>query len=238
MSDDEPIETTLRDGTRVLVRMVEPDDRDAFVDSFDRLSSRSRYLRFHAAVEHLTDRQLDYLTQVDRVDHVAWVAVDLDEQDEPGIGVARFVRLDDEPTVAEAAITVLDDYQGRGVGTVLLDVLASTARDRGIDAFRAYVLGENQAMLAMLDRLGPTTRAVDDGVYQIDVDLRPSDGEDDRKTQAGEVFRAVTGKDLPAMRTTTPPVWVSDDDAGPRTLHEWLDQLLVRRGRDHGDDAS
>jgi RimJ/RimL family protein N-acetyltransferase len=231
-----PIETTLRDGTRVRIRQVEPDDREDLVEGFDKLSTRSRYLRFHSAIEELSPAQLDYLTQVDQVDHVAWVAIDLDDPSEPGIGVARFVRLDDEPQVAEAAVTVLDAYQGRGLGTLLLQVLASAARARDIDVFRAYVLGDNRRMLSVLDRLGPTSRARQDGVYQIDVDLGPAPVGRTR-SPAENVFRAVTGKDLPAMRTTAPPVWMpTDDDTdtdgdGRRTLHEWLDHLLVRRGR-------
>jgi RimJ/RimL family protein N-acetyltransferase len=238
-----PIETTLRDGTRVRIRQVSPGDRAEFVESFDKLSTRSRYLRFHTAMEELSDAQLDYLTQVDQVDHVAWVAIDLDDPDRPGIGVARFVRLDDEPHVAEAAVTVLDAYQGRGLGTLLLRVLADAARARDIDVFRAYVLGENRPMLSVLDRLGPTSRARQDGVYQIDVDLGPAEVDarvpaaapDRTRSPAEEVFRAVTGKHLPAMRTTAPPVWMpADDDTdgdGRRNLHEWLDHLLVRRRR-------
>ncbi|HSJ44845.1 MAG TPA: GNAT family N-acetyltransferase [Euzebyales bacterium] len=227
MTGGETIETSLRDGTRVLIRMVDPDDREQFIEGFQRLSTRSRYLRFHSAIEELDDRQLDYLTRVDQVNHVAWVAIDLDHPEHPGIGVARFVRLHDEPTVAEAAVTVLDAYQGRGLGTILLAALADAARERGITTFRAYVLGENLAMLAVLDRLGPIRTERQRGVYQIDVDL--TDGErEPAKSMAGKVFHAVTGKHLPAMHTTAPPVWLSDDSGGTarRVLHQWLDRLL------------
>lgn len=232
-----PIETTLRDGTKVLVRPVVPDDRDELAEGFDKLSARSRYLRFHTAVEELTDAQLDYLTQVDQVDHVAWVAIDLGAPDRPGIGVARFVRLAGEPHVAEAAITVADAYQGRGLGTFLLRVLADTARARGITTFRAYVLGENTAMLGMLEQLGPTHQRRGQGVYEIDVAL---DGEGEHvvgeTSVAGRILHAVTGKQVPAMQTTAPPVWVDDtDDAAQRTWHERLDRLLVRRRPDPGD---
>lgn len=238
MSEDQRIETTLRDGTRVLIRMVDPDDRADFVKGFQRLSTRSRYLRFHAAIEELDDRQLDYLTRVDQVDHVAWVAIDLDHPEQPGIGVARFVRLTDEPEVAEAAVTVLDAYQGRGLGTILLGVLADAARERGITTFRAYVLGENRPMLAVLDRLGPTRSERHRGVYQIDVDLTDSEQEP-AKSMAGRVLHAVTGKHLPAMHTTAPPVWLSDDGGGTarRRLHQWLDRLLPGTGgADRFDD--
>lgn len=231
MADDDTPTTVLRDG-RVLIRMVDPDDREQFVDGFAQLSTRSRYLRFHAAVEELDDRQLDYLTRVDQINHVAWVAIDVDRPEHPGIGVARFVRLADEPTVAEAAVTVLDAYQGRGLGTLLLRVLAREAVDRGITTFRAYVLGGNRAMVSVLEALGPTSVERQQGVYEIDVAL-PARDSAPAKSVATRVFRAVTGKHLPAMRTTAPPVWFSDDTGtgrtGPRTLHEWLGRILARR---------
>lgn len=225
------IETRLRDGTHVLIRTVSPDDKAALASGFERLSSRSRYLRFHTAVERLSDQQLAYLTDVDQVNHVAWVAQDLDQPDEPGIGVARFIRLDDEPTVAEAAVTVLDEYQGRGLGTKLLQVLADAAIRRGITTFRAYVLGENRSMLALLESLGPTHTERQLGVHQIDVEL-PGAGDEVRPSAAHKVFAAVTGKHLPPMHTTAPPVWLSDDDTdgtGRQRLRDWLDQMLGRR---------
>ncbi len=240
-ADEQAIEQRLRDGTRVLIRMVGPDDRDELIAGFQRLSTRSRYLRFHANVEHLTEQQIRYLTDVDQVNHVAWVAVDLDAPDHPGIGVARFVRLHDEPTVAEAAVTVLDDYQGRGLGTELLDVLAVAAVRRGVTTFRAYVLGENRAMLAMLERLGPTHTQQQRGVLQIDVELPAS--EVDTTLAAREVFHAVTRKDVPPMVTIAPPVWLSDDaddadGAGRQRLREWLDRTLDRRFKSDPPDAS
>jgi RimJ/RimL family protein N-acetyltransferase len=228
--DEQAIRTRLRDGTRVLIRMVSPDDRAELEEGFERLSSRSRYLRFHTAVEQLSDKQLRYLTEVDQIDHVAWVAIDLDDLEQHGIGVARFVRLDDEPTVAEAAVTVLDEYQGRGLGTELLHVLASAAVRRGITTFRAYVLGENRAMLAVLDALGPTRTERQRNVFQIDVDL-PTKVADPTTSGAHRIFHAVTGKELPAMHTTAPPVWLSDDDSdgtGRQRLREWLDRMSGR----------
>ena len=233
-ADDDAVETTLRDGTRVLIRMVEPDDKDGFVEGFSRLSPRSRYLRFHTGLEELSEQQLAYLTEVDGVDHVAWVALDLDAPDRPGIGVARFVRLADEPTVAEAAVTVLDAYQGRGLGTVLLEVLAGAAVRRGVGTFRAYVLGENRTMLRVLESLGPTCTRREHDMHEIDVTLPRAD-EASPTSAAGQVFRAVGGRQLPAMHTTAPPVWLSDGDAdgaGRRRLRAWLRQVLDRRADD------
>ena len=92
----------LRDGTRVLVRQIRPEDRDRLAAGFEQLSPSSRYLRFHSALDHLSDDHLDYLTVVDHVDHEAVVAIDLERPDAPGIGVARYVREPYEHDVAEA----------------------------------------------------------------------------------------------------------------------------------------
>lgn len=229
-ADDAALETELRDGTRVLIRMVEPEDKDAFVEGFSRLSTRSRYLRFHTGIEELSDEQLAYLTEVDGVDHVAWVALDLDDPEQRGIGVARFVRVEGEPSVAEAAVTVLDSFQGRGLGTTLLHVLADTAVRHGIATFRAYVLGENRPVLRMLESLGPTCSTRIDDVYEVDVSL-PGTDPAAPDSAAGRVLRAVTGKELPAMHTTAPPVWLAADEtegAARRKLRAWLDQVRQR----------
>jgi RimJ/RimL family protein N-acetyltransferase len=229
---EEPITTHLRDGTPVLVRMVEPEDKDAFADSMARLSPRSRYLRFHSGIETLSDAQLRYLTEVDQEGHVAWVAITTENDAEVGIGVARFVRLEDEPHVAEAAITVLDEYQGRGLGTLLLGVLAAAATRRDIRIFRSYVLGENANMLALFDALGAVRTAEEPGVLRVDLAVPDVPG-GMTDTAAGRVLRAVTGGRLPRMRTTAPPVWIGDDRDGAERplLRAWLDEMLERKVR-------
>src|SRR6478672_9231609 len=108
----EPIHTALRDGTAVVLRPIRPDDKERLSEGLERLSKRSRFRRFLAPVTTLSAEQLAYLTEVDHFDHVAWVAT-LEANPDFGIGVARYVRLEDDHSVAEAAVTVLDDYQGR-----------------------------------------------------------------------------------------------------------------------------
>jgi GNAT superfamily N-acetyltransferase len=149
-------ERTLADGTIVKLRLAQPSDREAFRQGFGHLSSQSRYQRFFTLQSQLTEEMLDYLTQVDGRDHVAIVVgtESLDMKSEHGLGVARFIRLAGEPHVAEAAVTVIDEAQGRGLGKLLLDVLADAARERDIHVFRAEVLRENHAMRAILEEAG------------------------------------------------------------------------------------
>src|SRR3954468_16659986 len=106
---------TLRDGTPLLLRPIEPGDRRALAEGFERLSPESRYRRFFSPVSRLSDRQLDFLTRVDHRDHEALLAID--EASGQLVGVARFVRTG--PGEAEPAMVVGDDWQGRGVATVL-----------------------------------------------------------------------------------------------------------------------
>lgn len=160
---------TLRDGQRVLLRPIRPDDKQRLQAGLALLSPRSRYQRFHGPMPQLSERQLAYLTEVDQHEHVAWVAVNPDDPEEPGMGVARYVRLPEEPLVAEAAVTVIDRHQGRGIGSLLLGVLVEHAAADGITTLRNYVLAENQQMLDVLDDLGARRMLVDPGVWQVDM---------------------------------------------------------------------
>lgn len=160
----------LRDGSRVLLRTVQPQDAAALRDGFARLGPVSRYERFLVPTPRLSDAMIDYLTQVDHHDHEAVVALDPDTR--TGIGVARFVRLRGRPDAAEVAVTVVDAWQGRGVGTLLLDRLAARAREEGIARFWALLLADNDDMLDLLARLGPV-RVLDHarGTVEIETEL-------------------------------------------------------------------
>jgi GNAT superfamily N-acetyltransferase len=183
----EQYRTTLRDGTPVLVRPISPDDKNLIRQGFDRLSTASRYRRFLAPIDELSDAELRYLTEIDYVDHFAWAAVRADLPNE-GMGVARYIRLKEEPEVAEAAVTVIDEYQGKGLGTLLLALLGSAALAAGIRTFRAYVLEGNVPMRDLLETFGARTEFDSPGVVRFDVPLDPSLLPE---SPAGNVLRAV-----------------------------------------------
>jgi GNAT superfamily N-acetyltransferase len=192
----EPFEVTLRDGTRALLRPIRPEDKTRLQEGVRRLSPESRYRRFHAALDRLTDAQLADLTEIDYEDHMAWVAVTL-EPDGRGMGVARYIRLAEDPTIAEVAVTVADEYQGRGLGSLLLLVLSRSAIEHGIRTFRNYVLADNVAMLAALSDLGATS-TLDEGygVHRVDMPL-PDDPESLPDTSAMRVLHASAARRLP-----------------------------------------
>lgn len=155
---------------RLLFRAITPDDKQRIRDGLERLSPESRYRRFFRHIDHLSEKELDYLTEVDFVDHVAWMVVLPDVPGQPGIAVGRWIRVPGEPEVAEAAVTVIDDYQGNGIGKTLLWLLARSAAARRVRSFRAWVLGENRAILGVLAELGAQGKW-ESGVYVVDVPI-------------------------------------------------------------------
>lgn len=186
----------LRDGSEVTIRPIRPEDRDAIAKAFERLSEQSRYQRFMTAIDELSPSQLDYLTDVDHHDHEALVAFDPGSGD--GVGVARFVRTG-ESTAAEAAVTVIDDWQGRGLGVGLCNLLAERAREEGITKFTALLLAGNDQMHDVLASLGPSkVLSRQAGTVEVEVEI-PGRGIGDH--MAG-VLRVVAGG---TVELATPP---------------------------------
>lgn len=150
------------------IRPLHHGDRERLREAFEHLSAESRYRRFLGPVRHLSKRELDFLVDVDHHRHEALVAVD--RATGRGVGIARYVRLDSEPEVAEIAVTVADAWQGRGVGTQLVAELARRARAEGIARFRALVLADNRRMLDLLAELGPLDYGpVSGGTAEVEV---------------------------------------------------------------------
>ena len=145
-------EVVVADGLSVLIRPIEPDDKRRVADAFERLSPETRYRRFFAPLERLTRQDLRYLTEVDHHDHEALVAVN--PENGAIIAVARYVRSQD-PTEAEVAVVVGDPWQGKGVGSALLERLVERARASGIDHFVALVLSENEDAIELFRHLAP-----------------------------------------------------------------------------------
>jgi GNAT superfamily N-acetyltransferase len=175
MAPETEYSALLEDGTNVGFRRVRPDDKERLQKGLALLSPKSRYLRFFGSVDHFTSDQLRYLTEVDFRDHFAWMATLPDLPGAPGVGIARWVRLRDEPSEAEAAVTVIDEYQHRGIGTALLWLLARSAIERGVEAFRVAVLGENRPMLDLLGALGARRGRWESGVVEFVVPLTGHD---------------------------------------------------------------
>jgi RimJ/RimL family protein N-acetyltransferase len=177
----------LRDRSAVLIRQIRSDDAPLLADGFERLSSRSRQLRFLRTKNHLTLAELRYFTEVDHHDHEALGA--LDQADGRGVGVARFVRDAKDPEAAEIAVTIVDDWQGKGLGTVLLTRLSDRARQEGIRRFTALVSPDNVAMARVLRNMSAKRVGYGPGTEHYEIALSPtadhaaSDG-DGQKTKS------------------------------------------------------
>jgi nucleotide-binding universal stress UspA family protein/RimJ/RimL family protein N-acetyltransferase len=188
-----PLRISLPDGGAAAVRPIEASDRDALRAGFERLSPESRYRRFFTPMPKLSNRDLDYLTQIDHHGHEALIA--LDETSGDIVGVARFVRTG--PEEAEPAIVVADDWQGRGLGQRLLTALADRAREEGVQRFRAPVLAENEAALRLLGTLGEHWQRQDGNEVEIQIELTPAPG--DRPTLLAALRGAAAGTLKPAV---------------------------------------
>ncbi|MGZ4233517.1 MAG: N-acetyltransferase family protein [Solirubrobacteraceae bacterium] len=158
----------LRDGAPIRIRQGHRRDRELLLRGFQRLSPESRYRRFLVATPELSDDMVRYLTEIDHHDHEAMIAVD--DRTGEGIGVARYVRNLERPDRAEVAVTVIDDWQGRGVGTLLLEVICGRAREEGITTFTALMLASNREMMDVFRELGPV-RTVDHESGTVEIEM-------------------------------------------------------------------
>src|SRR4051794_2126783 len=127
--------TVLRDGSEVVIRPVRPADRALLLSGFARFGARSRQQRFFGVKVRLTEAELAFFTEVDHHDHEALGAID--PRTGAGVGIARFIRFEPGGPVAEAAVAVVDDWQGRGLGRVLLEALVERAAEERVDRFQA-----------------------------------------------------------------------------------------------------
>jgi GNAT superfamily N-acetyltransferase len=193
MTDPPPVAErdviTLRDGSKLVVRPIVPEDKAAIVAGFERMSRESRYRRFFAPLDRLSERDLAYLTEVDHHDHEALIGFDAATR-EP-VGVARYIR-SDAPTEAEVAVTVVDDWQGRGVATALLERLTARAHEEGITHFLALVLTENRDAIELFDHMAPDRsppRRSASGHLELVIEL-PEPGTPTRESRLGRALRA------------------------------------------------
>lgn len=163
----------LNDGTPALLRTVLPEDKQYLQSGMARLSPDSRYWRFMSPLSELSPEWLSYLTELDYDNHFAIGVLALNQTPPLGIAIARYVRSEESPHIAEPAVTVVDQYQGHGLGSLLLGQLMIDARQHGITEFRAWLLAENGAMKHLFLKHGAHFRNEGDGMLRADFALEP-----------------------------------------------------------------
>lgn len=162
---------SLRDGRAVVIGRLTPADAPLVADAFERLSAESRRLRFLAPKPALTPAELRYLTEIDGHNHEALAAVE--PETGRGVAIARFVRDPDHPERAEVAVTVADDWQGQGLGKLMLSRLADRARAEHVRRFTALVSTDNRGMRTLLNHLDSDAAVnnVGGGIAEYEVEL-------------------------------------------------------------------
>ncbi|MES9834038.1 MAG: GNAT family N-acetyltransferase [Candidatus Thiodiazotropha sp. DIVDIV] len=174
---DASLQYRMKDGTGYQVQLcIEPDTKhtisflkDQISIGFKSLSNHSRMTRFASPINRLSDRQLDYLTNLDGKNRVAWCAFIDTEGEEKGLGLGRYMKLPDHENIAEFAITVVDGYQGQGVGFQLLTKLIASAKENSFHKLRGYVMKDNKPMLALCKRFDSKKQCVDGPFVILDI---------------------------------------------------------------------
>lgn len=161
----------LRDGRQIGIRAFRPEDRPAFIAAADEVGPRSRYLRFFTLKREFSDREREFFLNVDFDEHVALVAVAEEGGQKLIVGAGRYVGV--EPGKAEVAFTVIDRYQGQGIGALLVRHLIIVARASGLHELIAEVLPENQSMLHLFQKSGLAVSVVTEPeVLHVTMQLR------------------------------------------------------------------
>ena len=191
----------LRDGSQVLIRQVRSTDAPLLADGFARLSATSRWMRFLGPKPELSAAELRYLTDIDHHDHEALGA--LDDVSGRGVGVARYVRSAVDPEVAEVAVTVVDAWQGRGLGAELVAALSERAREEGIRRFTGLASAENGAVAGLARSVGADVVLSEHATVMYEIPLVQAD-EPPGDTGAGQPAPARSAGTVPCTAGAGP----------------------------------
>ena len=166
----------LRDGRTAHLRPITPDDAEALVEFYGKVSDQSKYYRFFAPMPTLSERDVERFTQVDHRQRVAFVLTVAQQLEDRILAVGRYDVIDEDTSRAEVAFLVQDEHQGRGMGQVLLEHLAQAGRERGVKRFAAEVLPENRRMIQVFRDQGyHVAGGWDEGVMHLEFDIDPTD---------------------------------------------------------------
>jgi GNAT superfamily N-acetyltransferase len=178
---------TLADGKCVVLRPIRPTDAPQLQAGLLRLSARTRYLRFHAPRGPFSPDELRLLTEVDGETHFALAAFAMPSRQLVAVG--RFIRSSVTASDAELALTVADEFQGKGLGELLLSRLRDAALERGVTRFTGTMLEENRAMRGLLRKAGGRAGLPSRGVCDIALPLLANPPEEASISPAGSVTR-------------------------------------------------
>lgn len=161
-----PKKRTLKNNKSVRIRPINASDKLTLYEAYEHLSEHSRFMRFFLPPKHLNDKLLKYLTEVDGYTHIALIACIQDKV----VGVARCIRLLKDMHIAEMAVTVADDYQGQGLGRILVTELKELAKQKDIQILRAYIHPENHKLRNIFKKWNLQSKYAE-GTLVLDLEL-------------------------------------------------------------------
>ena len=224
----------LRDGSEVLIGPVEATDAPLLADGFARLSARSSQMRFLRVKQELSLAELRYFTEIDHHDHEALGAVD--RANGRGVGVARYVRSADDARSAEIAVTVVDEWQGRGLGAELVAQLSERAREEGIRRFTTLVAADNAAVAGLARTFGAELVRRESATVVYEVSLVPR--EESGYTEAEQVKPSQTRIPATSGRASTAGGRVAAATRAGLRLWTLLNAQALLNGRARTPDSA
>jgi GNAT superfamily N-acetyltransferase len=161
------VDVRMLDGAEIRIRAIRSDDQERLREHFRGLSEQSIYFRFMGIRRDLSPQDLKRLTELDFTNHVGLAATLTENGRERFIGVGRYI-CGNDPHRAEVAFAIRDEFQGHGIGTLLLEHLRRFAEANGVTEFEADVLGENRQMLEVFAHMGfESQRSLDSGIVHL-----------------------------------------------------------------------
>ncbi len=161
----------LNNGEDIYIRLLTPEDRLAVEEGFKKLSEETKRLRFLQSHESLSSKELDYLTNIDNLNHVAFCAYKNEHNKDIGIGIVRYIRSIKNPATAEIAITITDEYQGKVIGKQLIKAITKHALKNGVTKFAANAFYFNDKILNIIEKTPYKITGSEDGILQIEINL-------------------------------------------------------------------
>lgn len=146
--------------------------KDQIISAVKSMSSKSRRFRFGLSSPSLSDETLECLTTFDNFDRFAWCATIVQNGNEKGIGLSRYVRLAEENGVAEFALTVVDEFHGQGIGIALLNKLLLTAKENDVRILRGFINSDNRKMLSLCKKYHGKFIVEEPGSMIVDLPVR------------------------------------------------------------------
>lgn len=173
-----PLRVVLRDGTPAVVRPIREDEGDKLADGLQKLSVESRRRRFLSVKSHLSRREREFLTRCDMVNHLALglAITDAAGEEQLSVAIARCIRQADDATCGDVAVVVLDEWQHRGIGRILMATLAELSQEVGIKRWRAHFFADNLAPRRLLEQVGrrESEHLESGGIVEVVFELFPA----------------------------------------------------------------